>query len=78
MTENLELITLRVSMYRISQALGLREEKPVHRMGAENDRGWNRLAAEIRCAIEDLQKERDAAINANYEVHNKMMKEMET
>jgi hypothetical protein len=66
MTDYSELIVLRVSMYRVAQMVGLREEKPVQQIvqDAGNDRGWNRLGAEIcmkvdyhNALIKDLQEQ---------------------
>ena len=62
-----ELIAIRISLRCIAEKVGLLEELPFEKLSQEAgyDRGWNLLGAEIRGAIEKLQKQRDAAINAN-------------
>lgn len=62
-----ELIALRVSLHRVAEKVGLRQELPYEQLvqAAEDDSGWNNLAAVICMKIEELQKERDTAINAN-------------
>jgi hypothetical protein len=66
MTDNIELESLRVSLARIAQKLGLHDEIPGNpgfeapfealcKAARDHERGWNRLAACIADEVERLQ-----------------------
>ena len=70
MTEDRKaLVTLRCSMYRVAQALGLKEDIPLDQLvkECEVDSGWNKLGAQICCTIdykleliEDMRQQKEA------------------
>jgi len=70
-----ELLVLRISLRRIAEEMGLRKKLPFEKLSeaVEQDAGWNLLAANIVWKINELQKERDAAINANADYVEQIM-----